>query len=93
MSSPPPTPRRSRPETLQRIARLYAIEKDIRGRSPDERRAARQERSRPILAELEPWLREKLDLISQKSSKHPNSAIDDLLPWTHVGPQPLKAVA
>ncbi len=27
----------------------------------------RQERSRPIVAELEPWLREKLGLISQKT--------------------------
>ena len=54
-------------EALQRIALLYAVEKDIRGRSPDERRAVRQERSRPVVAELEPWLRAKLALISQKS--------------------------
>ena len=27
----------------------------------------RQEKSRPIVAELEPWLREKLGLISQKT--------------------------
>jgi len=54
-------------EALQRIARLYAVEKDIRGRSPDERRAVRRERSHPIVAELEPWLRAKLSLISKKS--------------------------
>src|SRR5665213_3922112 len=54
-------------EALQRIAQLYGIEKDIRGRSPQERRAVRQERSRPIVAELEPWLRAKLALISKKS--------------------------
>jgi hypothetical protein len=54
-------------EALQRIALLYAVEKDVRGCNPDERRAGRQDRSRPILAELEPWLRGKLDLISQKS--------------------------
>ncbi len=54
-------------EALERIAALYAIEKDIRGRSADERRAVRQDRSRPILDALEPWLREKLALISQKS--------------------------
>src|SRR5947209_1784374 len=54
-------------EALQRIALIYAVEKDIRGRSPEERRAARQERSCPIIAELEPWLRGKLALISQKS--------------------------
>ena len=43
------------------------IEKDIRGRSADERRAMRQDRSRPIVDELEPWLRAKLALISQKT--------------------------
>jgi transposase len=167
-------------EALQRIAQLYAVEKESRGRSPGERRAARQERSRPIVDELEPWLRAKLSLISKKSklaeairyalsrweglsrflddgrieidsntversirplalnrknalfagsdgggdnwaviatliencklsgvdpyayladvlSKivdgHPNSAIDDLLPWTYAASEPLKAVA
>ena len=39
----------------------------VRGRNPDERRAARQEKSRPIIGALEPWLREKLALISQKT--------------------------
>jgi transposase len=167
-------------EALQRIALLYAAEKDIRGRSPDERRAVRQERSLPVLVELEPWMRTKLALISQKSklaeairyalsrwegltrflddgrieidsntverairpialnrknalfagsdgggenwaviatliencklcdvdpyayladvlgkivNGHPNSAIDDLLPWAYARPEPLKAVA
>jgi transposase len=54
-------------EALKRIAELYAIESEIRGRSVDERRALRQEESRPILDELEPWLRTKLGLISQKT--------------------------
>ncbi len=54
-------------EALQRIAALYAIEKDIRGCAPDARQVTRQDKSRPILAALEPWLREKLALISQKS--------------------------
>ena len=54
-------------EALQRVARLYGIEKDIRGRSANERRDARQELSRPIVDELEPWLRAKLALISKKS--------------------------
>jgi transposase len=54
-------------EALERIAKLYAIEKDIRGRNADERRAVRQERSRPIINELDPWLRAKLALISQKT--------------------------
>lgn len=54
-------------EALRRIAELYHVEGDIRGQPADARRAVRQERSRPILAELEPWLREKLGLISQKT--------------------------
>jgi transposase len=54
-------------EALERIAGLYAIENDIRGRSAEERRAVRQERSRPIIDDLEFWLRAKLTLISQKS--------------------------
>jgi len=54
-------------EALERIAGLYAVEKGIRGRNADERRAVRQDRSRPIVDELEPWLRAKLALISQKT--------------------------
>jgi transposase len=54
-------------DALERIAGLYAVEKEIRGRSADERRAVRQDRSRPIVGELEPWLRAKLALISQKT--------------------------
>lgn len=54
-------------EALQRIAELYKIESKIRGCSPEERRTARQERSRPVIDTLQPWLREKLALVSQKS--------------------------
>jgi transposase len=54
-------------EALTRIAELYRVESGIRGHSPEERRTVRQERSRPVLNELEPWLRSKLALISQKS--------------------------
>jgi transposase len=55
-------------ETLSRIAVLYRIEAEIRGRSGEERRAARQERSRPVVEALEAWLREKLGLLSRKSN-------------------------
>jgi transposase len=54
-------------EALERIAGLYRIETEIRGRNADERRSVRRERSRPIIEALEPWLREKLGLISQKT--------------------------
>lgn len=55
-------------EALARIAALYKIEAEIRGRSAEERRAARQARSRPLIETLEPWLQEKLALISRKST-------------------------
>jgi transposase len=54
-------------EALTRIAELYRIESDIRGMSAAERCRVRQQKSRPILDALEPWLRAKLSLISQKS--------------------------
>jgi transposase len=60
-----PTPIAS--EALRRIAELYRIEDDIGGQPADARCVLRQERSLPIIAELEPWLREKLGLISQKT--------------------------
>ena len=54
-------------QALERIARLYRTEAEIRGRSAEERRAQRQEHSRPVIAALEPWLRERLGQVSQKS--------------------------
>src|SRR5208283_1276078 len=55
-------------EALERIARLFAVEADIRGRSPAERREARQRRSAPILADLKVFLDATLTRISGKSS-------------------------
>jgi len=57
---------RLRSEALKRIAEFYAIEKDIRGRSAEERRITRQQKSRPLADTFEQWLRAKLGLISQK---------------------------
>lgn len=54
-------------EALKRIAELYRIEDEIRGQTQDERRAVRQQKSRPIADGLAPWLREQLALISQKT--------------------------
>lgn len=53
-------------EALERIAQLYRIKSEVRGRGADECRAVRQSRSRPIITDLEPWLTAKLGLISQK---------------------------
>ena len=46
---------------------MYAIEKDIRGRSPDERREIRNTRSRPLLESLKQWFAETLEKLSRKS--------------------------
>ena len=54
-------------EALQRIAELYAIEKEIRGRLPEERREVRNLRSRPLLDSLKQWMEETLGKLSRKS--------------------------
>jgi transposase len=55
-------------EMMDQIGALYAIEKEIRGRLPDVRRAVRQERSRPLLDALHDWLQQTLTTLSQKSA-------------------------
>lgn len=54
-------------EAVQRIAALYQVESEIRGRSPDERRAVRQARSRPLLDAMRIWLDDSLAKLSAKS--------------------------
>jgi hypothetical protein len=52
----------------QRIGALHAIESEICGRSPDERREVRQTRARPRLNALHEWLQAKLGQLSTKSA-------------------------
>jgi transposase len=54
-------------EALERIAALYAIEKTIRGRSTEERRAARQDMSKPRVVALKAWLEHQLARVSAKA--------------------------
>lgn len=54
-------------EAVERIGALYAIEKEIRGKPPDERCTTRQARARPLLDELHNWLEEQLHRLSGKS--------------------------
>jgi transposase len=54
-------------EALKRIAEIYAIEGDIRGRPPDERLQARTNRARPLLESLHQWLQVTLSVVSKKS--------------------------
>ena len=53
-------------EALKRIADLYAIEAEMRGRSADERRKTRQDRTRPLVEALKTWMEVKLAAVSQK---------------------------
>ena len=46
---------------------LYEIEEEIRGRSPDERREARNRKARPLLESLREWLESSLSKLSRKS--------------------------
>ena len=39
-------------EALERIAALYAVEAEIRGQIPEQRRTTRQASSRPLVADL-----------------------------------------
>jgi transposase len=43
-------------EILQRIAALFALESAIYGRSPDQRAAAREENTPPLLEQLKAFL-------------------------------------
>lgn len=42
---------------VQRIDALFDIERDINGQSAEVRRAVRQERSKPLVLELETWMK------------------------------------
>ena len=54
-------------EILCRIGELYAIESQIRGQPADERTRIRQLQARPLLEELEVWLRNRLLTLSTQS--------------------------
>jgi transposase len=54
-------------EALRRIGELYKVETEIRGRSAEERRTARQERSKPLVEALHTWLTAQLGRVSGKS--------------------------
>jgi transposase len=54
-------------EAVRRIDQLFAVEREINGLAAEARLVVRRERSAPILAELEPWLRAQRDRVSRKS--------------------------
>ena len=54
-------------EAVRRIDRLFAVERDIAGLTRRGAPGGTAERSAPILAELEPWLRQQQERLSRKS--------------------------
>jgi transposase len=55
-------------EAVKRIDVLFDIERDINGRSVEERLRVRREQSAPVLAALEAWLREERSRLSRSAS-------------------------
>ena len=55
-------------QAIARIGALYEIEREIRGKPPDERRAHRQARAGPLLDALRQWLQASLSTVSGKSA-------------------------
>lgn len=55
-------------EALLRIGALYAIEREIRGKPAEQRRAVRQARSKPLIEQLRIWLDAQLNRVSQGSA-------------------------
>ena len=54
-------------EALERIAALYAVEKEARGQPPERRVAIRRASGAPRLDDLERWLQSQLPKISAKT--------------------------
>jgi len=68
-------------EAVDRIDALFAIEREINGATAQERVRVRQERSRPLISELQTWLREQRGKVSKHSET--GKAIDySLKRWT-----------
>ena len=77
-------------EAIKRIAKLYGIEKDVRGQPQDQRRMARQSQSKPLFDDLEVWLHAQLTRISGKSPltmaiRYALTRMKKLRPWLDHG--------
>src|ERR1039457_6689985 len=55
------------PEAIRRIGLLYAIEREIRGCTPEVRTAVRRDRSAPVLDAMHAWLNTTLRNVSAKA--------------------------
>jgi transposase len=62
---------------VRRIDELFEIERIINGKTPAERVAVRQQRVKPLINDLEAWMRKQRDLLSPNSN--PAKAINYIL--------------
>ena len=53
-------------EAVSRIDAIFAVEREINGRAPDERQAVRADRCRPLVASLHTWLQANRATLSPK---------------------------
>jgi transposase len=54
-------------EAVRRIDVLFEIERTINGKTPEQRLAVRLEKSRPIVVDLETWMRQQRTLLSSNN--------------------------
>lgn len=77
-------------EAIRRIAQIYAVERQARGRPPDERARIRRAKARPILDDLEVWLAAQMTRISGKTPlagaiRYAIARLKRLRPWLDNG--------
>jgi transposase len=77
-------------KALGQIAKLYAIEADVRGQSPAHRLAARRNRSKPVVEAMRLWFEEQLPLVPGRSTiaeaiRYALSRWDGLTRFLHDG--------
>src|SRR6202521_2142093 len=82
-------------EAIERIAALYAVEKEIRGHPAGQRREVRNAQARPLLDLLKQWLEETLGKPSRSTTTPPNAPCAPSL-WvgrTTCSPVPMLAAS
>lgn len=52
---------------MRRIDELFEIERTVNGKTLEQRLAVRREKSRPLLIELETWMRQQRTLLSSRN--------------------------
>ena len=73
-------------EAVQRIDALFAIEREINGLAPQERRRVRQERSRSLIVKLKAWLRDSGQALQEQRYGQGNQLLPRPLGCIHPLP-------